>query len=297
MMAFWHSVVQHKEVFMPSLSPQELVNNNIELVSLPAIVTRVNEMLNSPTASAADIAELISQDPGLTLRLLKIVNSPFYSFPSKIETVSMAVTVLGTSQLRDLLIATTLVKRFQSKDDTAFDIETFWCHSITTGLAARAIALDRKIPNSERLFISGLLHDIGKMLMALLLPMHYAELNKSYLQRVKANESDIFGFNHDELGECLLDSWHFPTTIAKPIRHHHDLQSTDIYKTDTAILHMANVIANNIQAPISPDDDTLLNPLALNTLNMDERDIEPYYESVYQLLDQILQTLYYDIAA
>ena len=80
MVAFWHNVVRQKEVFMPSQSAQELINNNIELVSLPTIVTKVNEMLNSPTASAADIAELISQDPGLTLRLLKIVNSPFYNF-------------------------------------------------------------------------------------------------------------------------------------------------------------------------------------------------------------------------
>lgn len=296
-MAFLHSIVLPKEVFMPSLSAQELVNSNVELVSLPAIVTKVNDLLNSPTASAADIAELISQDPGLTLRLLKMVNSPFYNFPSKIETVSMAITVLGINQLRDLLIATTLVNRFKSKPDTDFDIETFWCHSITTGLAARTIALNRKIPNSERLFIAGLLHDIGKMLMALLLPMHYAELNQSYLQSTKANESDIFGFNHDELGECLLNTWHFPSTIATPIRHHHDLQSADMYKTDTAILHIGNVIANNIQAPVSPDDDTLLNPLALKTLNMDERDIEPYYESVYQLLDQLLETLYYDIAA
>ena len=71
----------------------------------------------------------------------------------------------------------------------------------------------------------------------------------------------------------------------------------DSYKTDTAILHIANVIANNIQAPISSDDDTLLNPSALNTLSINEQDIEPYYESVYQLLDDILQTLYYDIAA
>lgn len=282
---------------MPTLSPQELVNSNIELVSLPSIVVKVNELLNSPTASAADIAELISHDPSLTLRLLKIVNSPFYNFPSKIETVSMAITVLGTSQLRDLLIATTLVKQFKSSPDNIFDIESFWCHSITTGLAARSIAVNRKIPNAERLFICGLLHDIGKMLMALLLPAQAAELKMAFLQNSKLNETQIFGFSHDELGECLLNAWHFPETISAPIRHHHDLQFADKHKTDTAILHIANVIANNIQAPISADDDTLLNPLAMKALNIDERDIEPYYESVYELLDQILQTLYYDIAA
>lgn len=282
---------------MPVISPQELINSNIQLVSLPAIVTMVNELLTSPSASAADIAELINQDPTLTLRLLKIVNSPFYNFPSKIETVSMAITVLGTRQLRDLVIATAVVDRFKSDKHKSFDIETFWCHSIATGLAARTIALDRKIHNAERIFITGLLHDIGKMLIALLLPVQNAELNKQDSRQTYNVERSMFGFTHDELGECLLNSWHFPDTISTPIRHHHDLQSADEFKTDTAVVHIGNVIANNIQAPISPDDDTLLNPLALDILGLHEREVEPYYESVFRLLDQILQTLYYDIAA
>ena len=282
---------------MPIPSPQKLVNENIQLVSLPAIVSRVNELLNSPTASAADIAELINQDPSLTLRLLKIVNSPFYNFPSKIETVSMAITILGTMQLRDLLIATTLVKQFKPTSENVFDIETFWCHSITTGLAARTIALQQKFPNAERLFVAGLLHDIGKMIMALLLPAQTAELNQAQLQNPQYHESDVFGYSHEELAECLLNTWYFPESISTPIRHHHDMQSSDQYRVDTAILHIGNVIANNIQSPVSPDDDTLLNPDALKVLRMNDRDIEPYYESVYDLLDNILQTLYYDIAA
>lgn len=276
------------------MSPQDVINNNIKLVSLPVIISKVNELLNNPASSAADIAELISQEPALTARLLKIVNSPFYNFPSKIETISMAVTVLGTRQLRDLIIATTLIKHFNRQKPVKFDIETFWCHSITTGLAARAIALDRKIPSSERLFICGLLHDIGKMIMSLQLPKETAELQNANQQ---SNEQQIFGFTHDELGACLLNHWHFPETITIPVRYHHNLMCEDHFKPDTAILHVGNVIANNIQAPISSDDDTLLDPVALKILAMDERDIEPYYESVYQTLDSILQTLYYDIAA
>ena len=282
---------------MPTMTAQELVNSNIKLVSLPAIVTRINEILTSPTTSAADIAECISQDPALTLRLLKIVNSPLYNFPSKIETVSMAITVLGTRQLHDLVVATTLVKKFKSSKDSNFSIETFWCHSIATALAARIIAVDKKIPNAERIFICGLLHDIGKMLMSELLPTPTDELNKANSQFTTNNEKRIFGFTHDELGECLLNSWDFPDTLAMPILHHHDLLCPDKYKTDTAIVHIGNVIANNIQAPISLDDDTLLNPLALQILCMDERRMESYYETVYQRLDHLLQTLYYDIAA
>lgn len=279
------------------MSPQDVINSNIKLVSLPAIISKVNATLNNPNSSAADIAELISQEPALTARLLKIVNSPFYNFPSKIDTISMAVTVLGTRQLRDLIIATTLIKQFNGKSYGHYDVETFWCHSITTGLAARAIALDKNIPNSERLFICGLLHDIGKMLMSVLLPKETAEVQLLSRQKGKNPEIQVFGFTHDALGACLLQHWHFPESLATPIRHHHNLMSPDQYITDTAILHIANVIANNIQTPVSADDDTLLDPLALNALAMSEQDIEPYYESVYQTLDSILQTLYYDIAA
>jgi len=278
------------------MSPQDIINSNSKLVALPAIISRVNVVMNDPACSAADIDELISQEPALATRLLKIINSPFYDFPSSIDTISMAVAVLGIGQLRDLIIATSLIRHFNRPRNAGIDTETFWCHSITTGLAARTIALDRKLPHAERLFLGGLVHDIGKMIMSQLLPEATTELRLAQDQAGESSERVIFGFTHDELGQCLLQHWHFPEAISVPVRHHHDLQCADKFKTDTAILHIGNVIANNIQTPVSSDDDTLLNPLALKTLAMDEQDIEPWYESVYQTLDSILQTLYYDIA-
>ena len=95
----------------------------------------------------------------------------------------------------------------------------------------------------------------------------------------------------------FLASWHFPESISQPILHHHDLQSADEFKTDTAILHVANVIANNIQAPVSLDDDTILKIEALKILDIDKEVVESYYEEVYNLMDDVLQLLYYDIAA
>ena len=120
---------------MLNMSPEQLIDSNIKLVSLPAIVAQVNQMANDPTTSAADIAHAISRDTALTARLLKIVNSPFYRFPSKIDTLSMAVTVLGTRQLRDLVIAAAIIKRFQSKID----------HS--TSKSSGAIPLQRRLPH------------------------------------------------------------------------------------------------------------------------------------------------------
>lgn len=285
---------------MATMKPQELIGDNIKLVSLPAVVMKINQLLEDPNSTAADIAHFISQDPALTAQLLKVVNSPFYNFPSKVDTISMAVTILGTRQLRDLVIATTMVNHFKTDPDTGFDIEKFWCHSITAGIAARSIAISRKIPNPERLFISGLVHDIGKMIMSILLPRESLTLMRACDDpdnELDGLEKEIFGFTHSEMAEALLVAWQFPDTISQPVSHHHDLDVFDDFKKDTAVVHVANVIANNIQAPISRDDDTLLNEQALIILGLDQTAVESYYTDVYEILDDVLQLLYYDMAA
>lgn len=285
---------------MLNMSPEQLIDSNIKLVSLPAIVAQVNQMVNDPTVSAADIAMAIGQDTALTARLLKIVNSPFYRFPSKIETLSMAITVLGTRQLRDLVITAVIIKRFQSNIDPAFDLETFWCHSVTAAIASRAIALKLMLANSERFFVTGLLHDIGKMVMYLTLPNESIRLVKALENPdcdIEHIEQEIFGFRHDDVSIALMSAWHFPESLIAPVRSYIALQGPPETLKDAAVLHLANNIANNMQTPISRDDDTVLNPAALEILGLSGEDVETIYEETYRNLDALLEVFYYDIAA
>lgn len=285
---------------MLNMSPEQLINSNIKLVSLPAIVAQINQMTNDPTTSAADIAEAISQDPALTARLLKIVNSPFYRFPSSIDSLSMAVTVLGTRQLRDLVISAAVIKRFQSNIDPAFNIEVFWCHSVTTAIASRLLALKLMLANTERFFVTGLLHDIGKMVMYLTLPNEsfklLSEMDKADCD-VANIEQKLFGFTHDDVGVALMKSWHFPETITQPIRDHVLLTGDSGDMKAAALLHIANHIANNMQEPIARDDDIPLNPRASEILQLTPEMIEEVYEETYRHLDQLLEVFYYDLAA
>jgi len=282
------------------LSPEQLIDSHIRQISLPSIVAQVNQMANEPTASAADIAQTISQDSALTLRLLKIVNSPFYSFPAWINSLSMAVTVLGTRQLRDLVIAAGIIKRFQINSNPEFDAETFWCHSITTGIVARTIALRLMLENSERFFVTGLVHDIGKLIMSLIEPAEFRALK---LELGKQNcdvaniEQKIFGYTHDELAVVLLKDWQFPESIYIPVGKHVTLQHAGRHEKDTALLHLANHIANNLQAPVSRDDDIVLNPRAIKILAIAPEMIEAVYEESYRHLDELLDIFYYEIAA
>jgi putative nucleotidyltransferase with HDIG domain len=208
--------------------------------------------------------------------------------------------VLGTRQLRDLVIAAAIIKRFQSKIDPAFDIEVFWCHSITTAIASRLLALKLMLANTERFFVTGLLHDIGKMVMYLTLPNESINLLKLLKKPdcdVVNAERQVFGFTHDDIGVALMSAWHFPESVIEPVRGHVTLKSPEQYIKDAALLHVANNIANNMQAPISRDDDTVLNPKALELLQLTPAIIEAVYEETYRHLDELLEIFYYDIAA
>src|SRR3569833_330960 len=120
-----------------SLSPKELVTGAIELASLPEVFLRVNEMIDSPRYTAADIGHVISRDPGLTTRLLKIANSAFYSFPSQIDSVSRAITIIGTRELRDLILATSVARLFKGLPNDLVSMATSVAPSFVEAVAGR----------------------------------------------------------------------------------------------------------------------------------------------------------------
>ena len=138
------------------------------------------------------------------------------------------------------------------------------------------------------------------MVMSLLLPIQTRQLSKA-LQSADVDidniEQQVFGFTHSDVAHALLEHWQFPQSISMPILHHHHLDGPKTSQLDTAIVHIANVIANNIQAPVSGDDDTLLNPQALQIVGLDESELGTCYEVVYKLLDDVLNDLYYAMAA
>ncbi|MDH5409450.1 MAG: HDOD domain-containing protein, partial [Gammaproteobacteria bacterium] len=236
----------------------------------------------------------------LTLRLLKVVNSPLYGFPSKIDTISMAITILGTRQLRDLVLATTIVNRFQSLTNDVVNMETFWCHSICSAIAARALSTELKSNNIERFFVAGLLHDIGKLVMFL----GYPDASKQVIELAADNvvdtsslEKSIFGFTHGDVGAELLRQWNLPESLVEPVHyHHHPIRATH-YKTETAVVHIADGIANDLQTPISCDDDHPVLEIAWTMLGLKPDIMDRLHETVYEQLDPSLQLLYYEQVA
>ncbi len=280
---------------MAQLNPKDMIDDNILLISLPEIALRINKLIDDPASTAQNIADLISQDAALTIRLLKIVNSPFYNFSAQVDTISQAITIIGTRELRDLAMATSIVEKFNSIPEDLVSPESFWCHNIACATAARTIAKQLNIKNSERLFIAGLLHDIGKLVMYLASP----ELSKQVIDlsdlpdvNITQLEEIAFGFNHGELGAELIKVWNLPAMLVETTLSHHKPSAAINYPTEVAVVHLANNIANTIETPFSLDDDIPIKDSTWIMLNLDESELDLLTEESNSQYQQTIGLIY-----
>lgn len=232
-----------------ALTAQALIDDVGELVSLPEVVLRVNEMVNDEHASAADIGKVISQDPGLSTRILKIANSPLYGNMRQVDSINRAVTILGTKQIRDLVISTTAAKVFAGIPNDVISVADFWHHSLYCALLARALAIHSKKANADTLFTAGLLHDIGHLIMLNRIPQEelaaimltvQGEASKELIDA----EREMVGFDHTEVGANLARKWHLPEIIVECIAYHHHPAQAKHHPSAVAHIHIANAIAS-----------------------------------------------------
>jgi HD-like signal output (HDOD) protein len=248
-------------------SPLELVGPAARVPSLPQIYQKLTEALDNPRASTSHIAEVISTDAGLTARLLRLVNSAFYCFPTKVENIAHAVTLVGTQQIRDLALATSVVRLFKGIPADFVDMQAFWLHSVATGVVARLLAGLRHEVNAERYFVAGVLHDLGRLLMYETWPQE-ARVVLDQARRTRgplvAIERQVFGFDHGLAGSVLLQAWGLPRALTEMTRDHHE---PDEGGEDVAVLHVADIIAAALELGHSGDDAVPgLSPLAWQRL-------------------------------
>jgi len=223
-----------------------LITDTVEVASLPAVVMKAMELLNNPGTSASDIGRIISQDPALSVRLLKIVNSAFYGFPSRIETISRAITIVGTRELTDLILGSSAIHAFEKIPNQLVDMEEFWTHSLYAGIVARILARYLRAPNTERCFVMGLLHDVGTLVLYRQLPdqsRQALELSSEQSIPVHIAEREILNFDHAEVGAALMHTWKLPESFIEVTQHHHQPSAAECFRLETAVIHLADVIA------------------------------------------------------
>ncbi len=230
------------------INPNAVVQQEMELASLPNIFFQISESLKNPRSSAAYVAEVISKDVALSAKLLKMVNTPFYGFPSKIDTLSRAVTIVGTNQLTNLALGVSVITAFENVPEEFFTLKEFWLHSVTCGIVARLLAGRTGLPGDEKFFVAGLLHDIGRLVMlknhpkATIEVLRPAKVGRRALIDV---ERGVWGCTHAEIGGRMLKAWRLPAFLEVLVHHHHNPMAASMVN-EAAVVHVADFITHSL---------------------------------------------------
>ena len=228
---------------------QEAIGEISHIATLPEITMKIVELVEDPKSTAQDLHNLISNDPALCSRVLKVVNSSFYGLPGQIASINRAIVMLGLNAVKNIAIAASLAKLFRGGQLTPdFSARNLWEHSIATATTAKLIADKLGFGLSDEAFLAGLMHDIGVMV-----EMQF-DRNKliDVLDRARPGpdgaptgdmieaEQEIFGADHQQFGAGLCAKWKFPSTLVSVTKFHHDpLSAPSEHKAIVCITYVA----------------------------------------------------------
>ncbi|WHZ24045.1 MAG: Metal-dependent phosphohydrolase, HD subdomain [Nitrospira sp.] len=229
-----------------------------ELPTLPHVVQRLASMIGRPNVSAEDIGALIEKDHVLSAKVLRLANSPFYGFPSRIGSVAHAVVVLGLNVVKGLTLCATAFDMMK-----ATGMDQLWRHSLGVAITAHLLGTKAAMKNPEEVFVAGLLHDIGKVVLYVKWPDVGARITAAAHQTSRSlmeAEQTLFEVTHADVGGWLAAAWHLPTGLREPILYHHRPAAAQEAPLQTAIVHVADVLVKGLACG-NPGDD-LVPPLS-----------------------------------
>jgi putative nucleotidyltransferase with HDIG domain len=232
----------------------ELITSSCTLPPMPVVATRVMRELMTPEASADSLSKIIETDEALVTRILKIANSAFYGCARKVGSIRLAVVVLGFNTLKNLVIATSTKSLYQKQTDTE---QALWEHSLAVGVAAHVLAIGLCPTCLEDAFTTGLLHDLGKLILYTRDPDAYANILKAQQEGASSYDSEkkAYGFDHTNVGAVLAARWNLPESLEAAIGLHHSLDGPAFAKLKpnpkqlTALTNLADGIAKQLHAP------------------------------------------------
>lgn len=294
----------------------QLLDNKINLPSPPAIAVQILNTVQKEDFSLDDLERIISADPALSSKMLRLANSSFYALPNKISNINRALAVLGTNVIKNIALSFVIAGDLKSSEQSYFDFDYFWRRSVTNAVAAELVfeALGEK---DEDIFVTALLQDIGVLVLYLSQKDGYIDVLKKAvtdesLCLMKA-EREHYQFDHQYFGALLLEDWGIPDTITEPIRYHHEPdRAPEGILQKSAILDVANLLsaiysnhetAQNVRQLQKKLDSffsmeegktrELLDTVAtqsieiLNIFEIDPGDIKPYSQMLQEANDEL----------
>ncbi|MCK9223505.1 MAG: HDOD domain-containing protein [Candidatus Muirbacterium halophilum] len=234
------------------LSKEELLSvlDKIDdIPTLPIVAAKLLKTVNNPNFSVKELAETVNMDQAITTKLLRVANSAFYAGNSETTSIDNAIMRLGVNQVRSIIIGVSVIKSFDSFSQFEFSIENFWKHSLAVAFLNKIVAEILQVDVSEDIWVSGIMHDIGKLIYAVYMPTLMTRL-LSEVEREKISffeaENKLLKFNHAEVGRWLCEKWSIPKKIKLVVASHHNPPINEFIMGKTTYLVGISHISDNI---------------------------------------------------
>ena len=254
-----NSIMQNAELNMSQpVTLEQLIGKGQDLPSLPEIYLRVSQQLEDENTSVQQIGDTVQNDPAITTRVLKMVNSAYYGLPNQVASIAQAVSLLGRERLKHILIGSVLRGVFSGHDNPAFSMQAFWQHSIKTAIIARQLGRQLgQIEEPEAMFTAGLLHDIGKLLLIRKFPERMLAAEEYMIQKridIVSAELNQLGLTHTAVGEALMHHWGLPQLLIDCAGSHHETVHDGPNRVATHLIYLANKLSEYV--PPLDDEET-----------------------------------------
>ena len=238
-------------------SMDALLENLQSLPTLPEVAMKVLQMTANPDVDLQKLETLLSNDPSLTAKILRVANSSYYGLSRQVTTLKMALVVLGLEETARLIRAITFLNTFPSvKVENVFDYGRFWLHSITVAEIVRGLGSRLKLPEASEASTGALLHDMGHLVLASFFEDDFIEIvNLSRQRHISWNaaESELIGFDHAEIGAILCKRWNLPESIRQVVLFHHRPQQAEKHLASVYLGYLANRIACQYGIEVAQD--------------------------------------------
>jgi HD-like signal output (HDOD) protein len=229
------------------LSIDDLIKGNLKLASPPNIYFELQKTIEDSTKSFVDAAYIVEKDAALAIRLLKIVNSAFFGFPSKITSIDRAITLIGSKELQNIVLSTAVIDKFSGFPNELVNMQDFWATNLRCALIAKELDKHLNAKNDNVIFMCGLLHHVGRLVFYRRIPELAREVKLMMQAQVVLQADDehnfeqqIIGFNHYQVGAALTKLWKLPEIITESIRLHPYPDNTDQFFKIAAIVRTAD---------------------------------------------------------
>ena len=231
---------------------QKATSRLTEISSLPEITTKIVQIVEDPRATAADMHDIVKNDPALATKILKVVNSAFYGLPSQIASLDRAIIMLGLSAVKNIALAASLAQMFKGDPiSDRFTPQDLWRHCISVGVCARMLAKRARVPQPDEYFVSGLVHDMGLLVVGQLFRGKLQEVAERCLAQPQdycAAEQEMIGADHQAFGAALAEKWKFPPALRYATAYHHDPGALNQeFRKAATFICVADTICSRIQ--------------------------------------------------